>query len=78
MSQALKEFGLWDTVDSYCTTVVGRMDWAPGAGPEEGVENIFKDRPYLTKVIARDRLVGVLDRIVRDEYGAQVTLRPKL
>jgi len=50
------------------------MDWAPGAGPDEGVERIFEDRPYLTKVIARDRLVGVLDRIVRKRYGAQVTL----
>ena len=72
--QALKEFGVWDEVDAYCTTVVGRMDWAPGAGPDEGVENIFKGRPYLTKVIARDRLVGVLDRIVRERYSTQVTL----
>jgi len=72
--KALKELGVWEEVDRYCNTVVGRMDWAPGAGPVEGVERIFEDRPYLTKVIARDRLVGVLDRIVRNKYSSQVVL----
>ncbi|EKX46622.1 hypothetical protein GUITHDRAFT_70296 [Guillardia theta CCMP2712] len=72
--RALKNFGIWDDVDKYCTTVVGRMDWAPGAGEDEGIERIFTDRPYLTKVIARDRLVGVLERIVKDKFGGQVHL----
>lgn len=49
--KALKELGAWDEVNRYCNTVCGRMDWAPGAGPDEGVERIFTDRPYLTKVI---------------------------
>jgi hypothetical protein len=52
--KALKELGAWDEVDRYCNTVCGRMDWAPGAGPDDGVERIFTDRPYLTKVIASD------------------------
>eukprot|EP00960_Hanusia_phi_P057556 763600-Hanusia_phi.AAC.4 len=72
--RALKNFGIWDDVDKYCTTVVGRMDWAPGAGEDEGIERIFTDRPYLTKVIARDRLVGVLERIVKEKYAEQVHL----
>ena len=72
--KALKELGVWDEVDRFCTTVVGRMDWAPGSGPDEGVERIFTDRPYLTKVIARDRLVGVLHRVVTERYAEHVRI----
>ena len=42
--KSLKELGVWDEVKSYCTTVVGRKDWPPDAGPEGGVERIFVSR----------------------------------
>lgn len=38
------------------------------------MERIFTDRPYLTEVLARDRLVGVLHRVVMTEFAEKVTL----
>ena len=64
---ALTELGAWDTVQSYCAEVVGRKDWAPGAGPDEGVERIFTDRPVSTQVIARDRMQGALYKVAREK-----------
>ena len=70
---ALTELGAWDTVQSYCAEVVGRKDWAPGAGPDEGVERIFTDRPVSTQVIARDRMQGALYKVAREKYGSQIS-----
>ena len=69
---ALTELGAWDTVQSYCAEVVGRKDWAPGAGPDEGVERIFTDRPVSTQVIARDRMQGALYKVAKEKYGSQI------
>eukprot|EP00929_Paragymnodinium_shiwhaense_P053931 TRINITY_DN27038_c0_g1_i1.p1 TRINITY_DN27038_c0_g1~~TRINITY_DN27038_c0_g1_i1.p1 ORF type:complete len:621 (+),score=85.04 TRINITY_DN27038_c0_g1_i1:97-1959(+) len=71
--KALKELDVWDDVKKYAVGVVGRKDWPPGASPDEGVERIFTDRPYVTEVLARDRLVGVLLRAVRERYGHAIT-----
>lgn len=76
--KALKSIGAWEAVSEYCTAVVGRKDWSPGAAADEGVERIFVDRPYLTQVLARDRLAGVLNNIVSADpavtvhYGVEV------
>lgn len=71
--KALGAFGAWDgVVKRYCNAVPGRMDWAPDAGPDEGVERIFTDRPAVTQVIAREKLVGCLYEHVRDEYGDRI------
>ena len=78
---ALTEFGVWPDVEAVCTAVPGRMDWAPDAGPDEGVERIFTDRPVSTQVLPRDKLVGVLHQhILKNcqgnielEYGKEVT-----
>ena len=65
----------WDKVEKNCVTVLGRKDWAPGAGENEGVERIFGDeRPYKTKVIPRDRLAGVMREVALDSYGNAITL----
>eukprot|EP00548_Thalassiothrix_antarctica_P012517 CAMPEP_0194159742 /NCGR_PEP_ID=MMETSP0152-20130528/78007_1 /TAXON_ID=1049557 /ORGANISM="Thalassiothrix antarctica, Strain L6-D1" /LENGTH=618 /DNA_ID=CAMNT_0038869357 /DNA_START=189 /DNA_END=2045 /DNA_ORIENTATION=+ len=76
--KALRELDdgqLWDRVEECCVTVVGRKDWAPGAGADEGVERIFgDDRPYKTKVIPRDRLSGVLRDVILESYGHAITL----
>jgi 2-polyprenyl-6-methoxyphenol hydroxylase-like FAD-dependent oxidoreductase len=73
--KALQELGAWERVERCCTYVLGRKDWAPGAGEDEGVERIFgDDRPYKTAVIARDRLAGVLREIVAESHRDAVTL----
>lgn len=72
--EALRDLGLWEDVQRYATAVNGRRDWPPGAGPDEGVEQIFTDRPYVTEVLARDRLAGILLRAVRDRHGDAVTV----
>jgi 2-polyprenyl-6-methoxyphenol hydroxylase-like FAD-dependent oxidoreductase len=71
---ALKEFGVWDDVEACCTAVPGRMDWAPDAGPDEGVERIFADRPVMTQVLPRDKLVGVLHQHILRNYRGKIDL----
>ena len=65
---ALKHFGVWDEVEAACTAVVGRKDWSPESGAEDGVEKIFTDRPCVTQVLPRDKLVGVLHQHVLSNY----------
>lgn len=74
--ESLQALGVWDAVAPYTTTVVGRRDWAPGDAPDGGAERIFTaaDRKYMSAVIARDRLVGALDRAVAERYGEAVTV----
>lgn len=71
---ALREFGVWEDVEACCTAVPGRMDWAPDAGPEEGVERLFVDRPVMTQVLPRDKLVGVLHRHILQNYDGKIDL----
>ena len=70
--RSLQVLDAWDEVAKYCTAVVGRKDWSPEGG--EPTQRIFTDRPYLTQVLARDRLAGVLKRICEARYAGQVTL----
>ncbi|KAL7532979.1 hypothetical protein ACHAXR_004973 [Thalassiosira sp. AJA248-18] len=74
---ALREFGVWDDVEACCTSVPGRMDWAPDAGPDEGVERIFTDRPVMTQVLPRDKLVGVLYQHILKNYNDQISIEYK-
>ena len=43
--KALAQLGVWNVIECFCSVVVGRKDWAPGAAPDAGVERIFTDRP---------------------------------
>ena len=73
--KALQELGAWEPVKRRSVIVLGRKDWAPGAGVDEGVERIFgDDRPYKTSVIPRDRLAGVLREVALDAYAGAITL----
>ena len=72
---ALKEFGVWEDVKACCTAVPGRMDWAPDAGPEAGVERLFVDRPVNTQVLPRDKLVGVLHQHILRNYDGKIDLQ---
>ncbi|KAL9183795.1 hypothetical protein ACHAXT_004651 [Thalassiosira profunda] len=71
---ALTEFGVWEDVEACCTAVPGRMDWAPDAGPDEGVERIFTDRPVQTQVLPRDKLVGALHQHILKNYPDRIEL----
>ena len=71
---ALNEFNVWEDVQACCTAVPGRMDWAPDAGPDEGVERIFTDRPVTTQVLPRDKLVGVLHQHILRNYKGKIDL----
>lgn len=71
---ALREFGVWDDVEACCTAVPGRMDWSPDAGPDGGVERIFTDRPVMTQVLPRDKLVGVLHEHIIKNYGGKISI----
>ncbi|KAL7551067.1 hypothetical protein ACHAWF_016799, partial [Thalassiosira exigua] len=74
---ALREFGVWEDVEACCVTVPGRMDWAPDAGPDEGVERIFTDRPVSTQVLPRDKLVGVLHEHILQRYPGRIDIEYK-
>jgi kynurenine 3-monooxygenase len=69
---ALAQFGVWEEVETVCTSVVGRRDWSPES--EEGVERIFTDRPVTTQVLPRDKLVGVLYQHILKNYADKIDL----
>lgn len=71
---ALKHYGVWEEVEAVATAVVGRKDWSPESGAEDGVERIFTDRPVMTQVLPRDKLVGVLHKHVVDNYSDRIEL----
>jgi len=71
---ALAKYGVWEDVKAVCSEVNGRKDWTPEAGPEEGIERIFTDRPTTTQVLPRDKLVGVLHKHVLDNYSDRIVL----
>ena len=71
---ALRQYGVWDEVEAACTAVVGRKDWSPESNSEDGVERIFTDRPVMTQVLPRDKLVGVLQKHVLENYADQIQL----
>jgi kynurenine 3-monooxygenase len=65
---ALDKFGVWDPVKDVCTAVVGRKDWAPDS--EDGVENVFQGRKFMTQVLPRDKLVAVLHQHITENYSS--------
>lgn len=72
---ALAKYGVWDDVEATTTQVLGRMDWSPDAGPDEGIERIFTDRPTKTEVLPRDKLVGVLHSHIIEQYSNNIELK---
>ncbi len=71
---ALAKYGVWDDVEKVCTAVVGRKDWSPESKSEEGVERIFTDRPVMTQVLPRDKLVGVLYQHAMENYSDKIVM----
>ena len=74
--RAVDSIGCWDNVvEPLCSTCVGRKDWSPGSGVDEGVQRIFTDRPYLTRVIPRDRMVACLYEYVKSTYSDAIEIQ---
>jgi len=61
----LCELGL-PAVEPEATRVTARMDWPPGAGPDEGVLREYTDRPLKTQVLTRDELAAVFYELLRN------------
>ena len=38
--KALKDLGVWEEVEPWCSDVVGRMDWSPGRPPVQECHNM--------------------------------------
>eukprot|EP00555_Chaetoceros_dichaeta_P010260 CAMPEP_0198270948 /NCGR_PEP_ID=MMETSP1447-20131203/47229_1 /TAXON_ID=420782 /ORGANISM="Chaetoceros dichaeta, Strain CCMP1751" /LENGTH=683 /DNA_ID=CAMNT_0043963281 /DNA_START=151 /DNA_END=2202 /DNA_ORIENTATION=+ len=73
--KALKKYGVWEDVKAVSTAIRGRKDWSPEAGPDEGAERIYVDKPVTTRVLPRDKLVGVLHEYIMTNYAATIELR---
>ena len=75
----LQRFGLWEAVEQRSVAVVGRCDWPPNTdirGP--GVTTIFdaateKDG-VTTRVLPRDKLVGLLHQEIVQRYADRIVL----
>jgi 2-polyprenyl-6-methoxyphenol hydroxylase-like FAD-dependent oxidoreductase len=72
--KALAKYGVWEDCEKVCTTVVGRKDWSPESDAEDGVERIFTDRPVMTQVLPRDKLVGVMHQHVLEHYNDKIVM----
>jgi len=72
---ALKHFGVWDDVERASVAVVGRRDWQPGKTKEEESNISMANKKVTSRVLARDKLVGVLRRVLEERYGDAVELK---
>jgi len=69
---ALETYGVLEDFKAVSVPVLGRKDWSPESGSEEGVERIFTDRAVNTEVLPREKLVGVLSEHIEREYGGRI------
>ena len=72
---ALRSLGVWDDVERASVAVVGRRDWQPGKTREEDGRIAMANKKVTSRVLARDKLVGVLKRVAEERYGDVVDLR---
>jgi len=72
---ALRHFGVWDDVEKASTAVLGRRDWSPGKTKEEEGNIKMADKAVTSRVLPRDKLVGVLKKVIEERYGGVVELR---
>ena len=68
----LSSLGTMDLLNEYSSDVLGRKDWAPGAGVEDSNEMVYTTKSYVTKCIQRDRLVAVLLSEIESSYTDKI------
>jgi len=74
--QALRHFDVWDDVEKSSVAVVGRRDWATGKSNEEDGTVILSDiKSVPSRVLARDKLVGVLQKVIEERYSDVIELK---
>ncbi|KAL7540559.1 hypothetical protein ACHAXR_010215 [Thalassiosira sp. AJA248-18] len=72
---ALRHFGAWEDVERASVAVMGRRDWAPGKTKEEDSNIRMANKSVISRVLARDKLVGVLKKVIEEKYDDVVELR---
>ena len=72
---ALKFFDVWDDVEKASVAVLGRRDWTPGKMKEEDSRITMSNKEVTSRVLARDKLVGVLKQVIETRYSDTVELR---
>jgi len=73
--RALRRFDVWNEVAEASVPVVGRKDWSPGKSREEdGVVRLSSEKLVETRVLARDKLVGVLKGVIETRYSDVIEL----
>lgn len=71
--KVLKHLGIMSTIEQYSANVYGRMDWSPQTTADNPVETIFTDRPYITKCVQRERLVGAILEDIKTKYSDSIS-----
>lgn len=73
--RALKHFGAWKDVEAASVAVLGRRDWAPGKSNEEDSNIKMANKTVTSRVLARDKLVGVLKQVIERDYSDVIELK---
>jgi len=72
---ALKYFDVWDDVEKASVAVMGRRDWQPGKMKEEDGRITMSNKEVTSRVLARDKLVGVLKEVIETRYNDVIELK---
>eukprot|EP00970_Alexandrium_tamarense_P011122 scaffold2361_cov203-Alexandrium_tamarense.AAC.36 len=73
--RALRRFKVWDDVSKASVAVMGRRDWSPGKTREEDGVVRMSDKAVVSRVLARDKLVGVLKEVIDTRYKGVIDLK---
>jgi kynurenine 3-monooxygenase len=73
--RALRQFKVWDDVSKASVAVMGRRDWSPGKTREEDGVVRMSDKAVVSRVLARDKLVGVLKEVIDTRYKGVIDLK---
>jgi kynurenine 3-monooxygenase len=72
---ALKYFNVWDDVEKASVAVLGRRDWSPGKMGEDESKITMSNKEVTSRVLARDKLVAVLKKVIETRYNDVIELK---
>lgn len=72
---ALKYFNVWDDVEKASVAVLGRRDWSPGKMGEDDAKITMSNKEVTSRVLARDKLVAVLKKVIETRYNDVIELK---